>query len=147
MPAEHYGVDGTLRQGYYCLNCGEQIGWLYGHMLPYATSQSARIWRCKTNWTLVEAMRRANPTWGAKPHFTKHAVAVAAVDDGMPRFYEHWSFERGPLSAAIDEVYELVSKSDPSVLYFTYNDIDLQHRIRSHAEIRKEFYLKNKDAK
>lgn len=68
--SEYRYIDGTLRAGYFCHNCGQTVNILAtGHF-----EQDWRVyndtWRCHANRQLVQQLKRANPSPGTKPHYT-----------------------------------------------------------------------------
>ncbi len=66
--SEYRYYDGTLRQGYFCVNCGQTINMVAtGH---YYKISKIHAWTCESNPVLVGRLRRANPPPGVKPHFT-----------------------------------------------------------------------------
>lgn len=77
--AEYRYFDGTLRQGYYCLNCGLTVN-MYGsghNTLDYRVLTDE--WLCEANPKLVEKLERANPLSG-RPHFTIYPTLVKKED-------------------------------------------------------------------
>ncbi len=72
---EHRYIDGTLRHGYYCMNCGDAVS-LYGHFYLFAIKRGPDpfFWKCTSNPTLVEQLKRANPPPGIKPRYIRPGV-------------------------------------------------------------------------
>lgn len=68
MPAEYRYIDGTLRPGYFCDHCGETVNMLGSGHFDHDYRVYNDMWICKSNRKLVDALRRANPTPGTKPH-------------------------------------------------------------------------------
>lgn len=69
MFVEYHYIDGTLRSGYFCVNCGQTCN-------MYAIQHIGRVtdtFMCKPNRALVAQLYRANPPTGIKPHFVRQA--------------------------------------------------------------------------
>lgn len=69
MSAEYRYIDGTLRVGYFCANCGQTINMLGSGHFDSDFRNVNEGWTCRTNRKLVEQLRRANPLPGVKPHY------------------------------------------------------------------------------
>jgi len=74
MPAEHYGENGELRQGYYCSTCGESCS-LYGHLLSPE--------KCVLNPDKVALLREANKPnpWHLQPNPVKPCINKTMNDE------------------------------------------------------------------
>lgn len=62
MSAEYKYIDGTLRAGHFCSNCGQTVNMIgTGHVEGFTPEwPRMTIWKCQSNRELVEKLYRAN---------------------------------------------------------------------------------------
>jgi hypothetical protein len=83
---QYYDIDGTLRHGFFCSNCGQHTSWDATDHDPVIFHAFSKIkyWSrtvipepsCKQNPKRVEKLMRANPLHG-KPKFERYAEVIA----------------------------------------------------------------------
>jgi len=77
MPSEHRYIDGTLRQGYFCGNCGQPVNMIgTNHFIRWKSVNDADplLWACEANPKLVNQLHDANPPRDVKPHYILKGV-------------------------------------------------------------------------